>query len=509
MPNYYFESSEFKRLLSEYQNALELNVSRYFDVDEFIDLADYYADNVNMDTAKSVLVDGLRLHPDSDRLKIMLAGLHMCMHDYKMANDILNTLENPLLCNDYYYVSAQIQLAVHSDANEAEILFRKWLRREDKEFRKDYSSSSQTDIDEVNEFRRDNYMHILTSIGEFVTDDIMRIEQLKKWVGEYIKKFGSLSNFGRSDIDHSVANICRIENFPALCEDIYTMMLQNEPYLENGWAILAASQYTNGKYIESVDSAEYALAVNPEDYFSLFTKAHALYALGNIEEALVNFIKFKGYGNESSDLFIASCLIKLERYDDAKPYLFAAENWNENVVAADQPDYFANNCYEMAENYLLLGNPQKALQMADKALKINPLFFDYQQVKGAALIAIGEKMKAFKVFYKSITNYHDRPYAILLTGLRYLNASEFETSIRFFLLTLEEETPPLHAYAYLTYAYYQIGDTVNFLDFLRKSVEKCPEFLREIIGHNFPGVEPSDYYSYIVNLLGNNKNDND
>jgi tetratricopeptide (TPR) repeat protein len=147
--------------------------------------------------------------------------------------------------------------------------------------------------------------------------------------------------------------------------------------------------------------------------------------------------------------------------------------------------------------------------MADKALKIKPLFFDYQQVKGAALIAIGEKMKAFKVFYKSITNYHDRPYAILLTGLRYLNASEFETSIRFFLLTLEEETPPLHAYAYLTYAYYQIGDTVNFLDFLRKSVEKCPEFLREIIGHNFPGVEPSDYYSYIVNLLGNNKNDND
>jgi len=509
MRNDYFESSEFKRLLSEYQHALELNVSRYFDVDEFIDLADYHVDYVNMDSAKSVLVDGLKIHPDSDRLKIMLAGLYMCMHDYKTADDIMKTLDNPSLCNDYYYVSAQMQLAVFSDADAAEVMFCKWLRREDRELRKDYSSLDKEEIDEANEYRRDNYIHILTSIGEFLADDSLRIEQLEKWIGKYIDIFGSLSNFGKSDIDHSVANICRIENFSKLCEDIYSLMLQNEPYLENGWAILAAAQYSNGKYTESIESAEYALAVTPEDYYSLFIKAHALYALGNFEDALRFFLKYKECGNEASDLFIASCLAKLERHDDAKPYLVAAEKWNENVVAVDQPEYFANNCYELAECYLLIGNFAKALQMADKALRINPQYFDYLQVKGAALVAIGEKMKAFKVFSKSIINYHDRIHAILLTGLRYLNASEYETSIRFFMLVLDEKNPPLHAYAYLTYAYYQIGDTENFLEFLRKSVEKCPEILREIIGHNFPSVEPTDYYRYIVSLLRNNKSIND
>lgn len=495
MRNDYFDSSEFKRLLAEYQDTLKHSVSRYFDVDDFVDLTDYYVDFVSMDEALVVLAEGLRQHPDSDRLKLMLAGIHVCMFNYKLAENIMRTLDNPTLNNDYYYVSAQLQLAHYANYIKADKLFRQWIGREEEDLRNDRS------IKDASEIRRDNYLHILTSVREFVHDEDLRRQMLIQWIEEYIRVFSAEGPLGESEIDLSVAEVCRIENLPVLCEKLYTLMLDTDPYLEGGWAVLAAAQYSCGKYPEAVDSAEYALAVNPDDTFSLFTKAHAFYAQANFEAALATFQKYKQSGADSPDLFIASCLVRLERYDEAKPYLITAEAWNEGAVAADQPDYYANNCYEMAECHLLLGTYDKALQLADKALTVSPQNFDFMQTKGAALLALGKHTEAFQVFTDSVALHDDLSQALLLTGLRYLNAGEPEAASKFFLRVLAEENPAPQAYAYLTYTYFQMSDTVKFLASLRKSVEVCPEILRDIMGHNFPGIEPQNYYDHIVSIL--------
>ena len=172
MRNDYFDSSEFKRLLAEYQDTLKHSVSRYFDVDDFVDLTDYYVDFVSMDEALVVLAEGLRQHPDSDRLKLMLAGIHVCMFNYKLAENIMRTLDNPTLNNDYYYVSAQLQLAHYANYIKADKLFRQWIGREEEDLRNDRS------IKDAGEIRRDNYLHILTSVREFVHDEDLRRQML-------------------------------------------------------------------------------------------------------------------------------------------------------------------------------------------------------------------------------------------------------------------------------------------------------------------------------------------
>jgi tetratricopeptide (TPR) repeat protein len=155
----------------------------------------------------------------------------------------------------------------------------------------------------------------------------------------------------------------------------------------------------------------------------------------------------------------------------------------------------------MAECHLLLGTYDKALQLADKALTVSPQNFDFMQTKGAALLALGKHTDAFQVFTDSVTLHDDLSQALLLTGLRYLNAGEPEAASKFFLRVLAEENPAPQAYAYLTYTYFQMSDTVKFLASLRKSVEVCPEILRDIMGHNFPGIEPQNYYDHIVSIL--------
>jgi tetratricopeptide (TPR) repeat protein len=444
-----------------------------------------------------VLGEAIRQHPDSDRLKLMLAGVHVCKYNYRLAEDIISTLDNPGANNDYFYVSAQLQLGHYADYDEADRLFNQWIEREDEDI---LSDKGLKDADEI---RRDNYLHILTSVREFVHDDAICHKILTKWIREYIRVFSADGPLGRFETDKFVADVCRFENLPVLCEEMYLQLLETDPYLEGGWTVLAAAQYTNGKYEESVDSAEYALAVNPEDYFSLFTKANAFYAMSNFEAALADFFKYKECGLDSPDIFIASCLVRLERYEEARPYLASAEEWNEQDVTAEQPESYANNCYELAECYLLMGQPYKALLQVDKSLRYNPLNFDFLQTKGASLLALGRDDEALTAFLDSIEAYKaDRAQGFLLTGLRYLNAGKPEAAIRFFLMSQTTDAPSLQSYAYIAYSYYQLGDTPRFMEYLRLSSEKCPDALREIMGHSMPeGIDPAGYYDYVAELL--------
>lgn len=493
----YFESSEFRRLLSEYEDTLSSSDLRYFDVDDFIDLADYYVDYVGMDEAIGVLGRGLAQHPDSDRLKLMLAGVHVCKFNYKVAEDILMSLDSPADNNDYYYVSAQLQLAVHSDYVEAERLFRMWIDLEDADIKADKG------LDDAEELRRDSYFHVLKSIKEFVSDMDKCRELLIRWIDEYIAVFSTEAPLGQFETDHLVAELCRFENFNKHCEEIYTKMLDHDPYLENGWAFLAAAQYSNGKYNEAIDSAEYAVAVNPEDYFSFFTKAHAAYAIGDFELALVSFKKCIEGGMDTPDAFIASCLVHLGLNDEARPYMNAAEEWVAQADPNDAPDFFVSQCYELAECFYMMKDYGKTLEYANKVIVIEPGNVECLQAAGSALLALGHPAQAHIFFLRSVEASDTPVQSLLLVALRYIEGNCPEEAVDILERIISERHENAEAaYAYMAYAWYMLNDSAKFLESVRIAAEKCPDVLRNLIGNNMPDVAPEDYYDYLSGLKG-------
>ena len=86
----YFESDEFKELLSLYQNAVREGNSYYLDVDDFISLSDYFVDKGEVEQAENVLLQALKIHPESKAVKIALAGVLICNYKFDDANILIN-----------------------------------------------------------------------------------------------------------------------------------------------------------------------------------------------------------------------------------------------------------------------------------------------------------------------------------------------------------------------------------------------------------------------------------
>ncbi len=283
----YFDSPDFQQLLSLYEYSRKTAQSKYFDEEEIADLSDYYVENGKTRQASDVLSIGLRLHPGSIGLRLMHAGVKLCDHKYEEAKSLIDSVsaEDNVL-NDYYYVSAQLRCALDNDWEGADKLFTEWIEKENGEIDSDPSA-----FDNADELKRDNYLHILSSIREFVADVPLMRRALSKWVGAYIDCFRE-NGLGNCDIDLAVGEICADENLTECCETLYTLMLENNPYLDDAWTLLAAAQYTNGKYLEAIESAEFALAIDPNDCNALLAKAHSYYSLNMFEDAVAAFRKF-------------------------------------------------------------------------------------------------------------------------------------------------------------------------------------------------------------------------
>ncbi len=488
MKSDYFDSPDFQELLSEYEYAKKMSLTKYFDEDEIADLSDYYVERGTTRQAHDVLTAGLRLHPASNNLKLMLAGVKLCDHKFEEANSLLGSLnDDAKKNNDFYYVSAQLFCALHNDWEEADRLFSQWIDLENADIDADSS------FEEADELKRDNYLHILSSIREFVADKEVMFKALEKWIDKYMDFF-SPAGLGNSETDVCVGEICREENLSVCCERLYTLMLETNPYLDGGWAMLAAAQYANGKYEECIDSIEFALAIDPNDCNALMTKAHCLYNQNRYEDALQAFRKFSDVLDtleddydykcdmlEDCSMFIGICLVRLECWDEATPHIDRAIIWNRHATI--EPDAKAWNCREVAECLMSMERYNEALEMIDRAMAIIPDCFDFLQTKGELMLYLNEIEMALECFSRSAKLCGNDAVASLATGVRFLNARFYSTATLMFESVLQMDTDvSKNAYAYLAYAYYKLDNMDKCLSYIETAIKECPSVLMEVFG---------------------------
>lgn len=488
MKSDYFHTDEFKELLERYEASEEQGTNCFFDASEFCDLADYYLFSDRLNDAHIVLSKGLKMHPDDEGLKMVLGGSYIATHQFEKSREIIQTLD-PNESN-VLYVRAQLAYALDNDIQTAEELFTDWIDAEEE--------IAKYETEEEKEDRtRDAYLHIITSFIDLKPNDYDD-ELVKRWVEEYYARFAPL---GRHEWDFVLADLIRNEGITDMIEKIYTSLLETDPYTKSGWMVLSACQVMNGHYAEAIESADFALAIDPEDINSALNKAHALYSLDRRKEALPLFQKYLDAVEDYSQyLPYAVCLIEEERIAEAEVSL---DKFKEYVMLyRDNKEYYFQANLELSEAYIALNNYDQALESINHSLEIHPDDPEALLNHGTIYLLQDDIHKCIKSFSDCLAYSNDKIVATANIATRFLLQRQSDIALRILDTAdtyLSEQPNYRIINGYRALAYFLKKDIDNFLVYLQKACQTCPDVLLNLMGDNFPPtVKPEDYYDYYV-----------
>lgn len=490
MRNEYFESDEFKSVLDKYEASEKHGKSCYFDAEDFVDIADFYLLNERPDDAIKVVEVGLELHPDDDELLTTKSATLIFVHQYEQAREVLDLVTDQE-DNNVLYQRAQLKYCLEHDTDTAEEMFVEWISNEEEQMKITH--------DEDTEFRiRDAYLHVITSFVE-LSDGRYDEELVKRWIEEYYARFSPL---GSNDCDLILGDLVRNEGMSDMVEKIYSSLLEYDPYINFGWTVLGVAQMLNGKCHEAIESADFALAIDPNNADSILTKAHAHYTLGQKNIALEYFEKYLTiFDDPAQYLPYSICLITNDRVEEAKVYLSKCEEYV--LLNDDQKDYQAQANFEMSEAYFAIEEIEKAMKCIDRSLAIYPNDSQFLLHKATIHLVKEDFQECLENFTKCIVEADDKVWATANVAYRFILQNQSQIALQI----LETVTPDQDCFpyyrcisAYKALAYSNTDQTEEFLTHLKQACEECPDTLKFLFWDKFPEtVNPKDYYTYLIN----------
>ena len=494
--NSYYDSEEFKDILNDYETSVAEGRTPYFDADDFADIADYY---LNIDKPKKCfqcLDWGLRLHPDEHLLLSIQSGAYIYTHKYRKAEKIIAKL-NPD-DEDVLYQRAQLEYALYRHPVKAEEMFTDWINLQ-REVAED--TEEEEDEQQREEMLRDAYIHVITSFIELTPHHVYDEELVKRWIEGYLVTFSPLGNY---DSDLTLADTVREEGLYDMTVKVYSNILETNPYLNYGWTVLAAAQFSCEMYEEALESVEFALAVNPHDWDSVLTKAHCLYSTNRHAEAVPCFEQYIEHTkDESQRLPYAISLVYADRNVEALEQLKRAEDYYQRNEL-DKESYAAC-CFEMSEAYLALDRLSASERCIDKAIALCPEESYYKLQKGTLRLANSDVSNAMLCFVDFIEGSTDVVGNVLqvVGGFMLFGMEPIAVELISVLENFGKFYPKLKIlYPYKALAYLRTGNYNGFMTYLKKSQRMCPEQARNVLSDLFPeGMNPQDYYQYMTENL--------
>ena len=507
-----YNSPEFQEALSRYEQFLRDGAPCYLDSEDYVDISDYYLDHDKPLDALRAIDEGLSRHPNDDLLPAVRAGVLIFLHRFDEAQDIVDTLDADQNY-DVIYLRAQLKYAVNNDLPAADKLFHEWIEcvEDEWQYGPDDAPVSYSQDDEEEEVTpeeaenevRSAYMHIMVSYIELSKVD--HTEYLRSWIAAYLKRFPKM---GMYDPDYNVADICRDEGYVDFIETVFERLLDYDPYTPNGWTILAGAQQVNEKYEEALSSVEFALAIAPDDVVANVIKATCHFSMQHYDLALPLLLKYRRQTNDhSEDQCIAVCYLNLHEMNLSLKFWRSALDYVEKEV--DDVSARGWKYYEISDGMAICGDYNTALNLIQRALKIEPKNIDYRLQEANVLLGmqrVEDAVAKFSSLFKDNTEVV--PQLMLSAGIRCLAhdyASLADTMLSVVLSMNEEgvDYPNKNAvYAYMALAKYQQGDLKGTLTNLKIACRLTPDLVHHLYSDSLPDtLLPTDYYDYLAKQI--------
>ncbi len=496
----YFESDEFLEILKSYEESKESGNICYLDEDDYADIADYYMNQNIPQAGMECAEDGLEVHPNSVLLMSVKSGLLIFYHRYSEARAIIDDIPENLCTLDIFYQKAQLKYALDGDLDTAEEMFREWI-----ELQKQDEIKNGNREDDV--YIRDSYAHVITSFIDLAEDRFYDDELVKRWVDEYLVTF---SPIGICNSDLVLADILREERMLDMVEKYYIKLLENDPYIEKGYYILATAQNLLGHYEESVESCEFALAIDPKDWDAKSLQANNFCLLNNYTKALSLFEEVVDeFGDNSQSLSYAKCLVYCNKITEALEQLENAEEFAIPFKDHD-PEFYAEVFAEIADTYMMCDHFTEGLVAIDEALSVVPDNTRYLLTKGSLILFMGNDLQlALDYFEMSLDTANDKMILCVNVAARLIYQNEYDRalewldrSMMFVDSTLGADDTLRIIPAYRALVYHHKKDLENFVRNLDEACIVCPDVVGGLFADMIPAdVAPKDFASYYVDKL--------
>lgn len=471
----YFQSQEFRELLNNYETTVEQDMTPFLDVDELVDIADYYSWQGDPESADEAIDYALDLYPSATLPNVFKARQALMDKDYDDAYRWLNAIEDhddP----DYHYLYAEILIA-EGHADKADEYLRNYAKTVEPEEYEDYVRDCANLYVDYNESEK-AYEWMMRSRGD-ESDDF--------------KELMARTLFGLGKYKDS--------------ERIFNELIDHHPFSKHYWNALAMAQLMNEDYSNAVTSSEYAIAIDPSDLSALSQKASGLFRLGNYKEALKYFKRYSELApdDELGLLNQGVCMVYLNRNEEALPLLRMAQ-----AVAPKDSPYMLQILQELAFCYGALHHLKQALEQLDKTEAMDCDHIDMMVIRGHILLQNGKVEESQETFKQAIIKSKNAPRIMLriivsLYDNRHLQAC-YEMLLKFFEIVHEYYPDYKEGNAYMALCCYELGRITEFMKYLRLAVEKDPSEAKFALAFLFPeGTTINDYVSYMEQRFPNQK----
>lgn len=468
----YFKSKEFKDILTSYEESIKSGHPVFMDVDDLVDIADYYNYNGHQEKARDVIEFALKLNPGAAVPLVFKAREALDNENVELAKayaEEITDKEDP----DYKYLKAEIMIA-QNKIDEADSYLREYFKT--------------IDPDEYEDFVLDvSGLYVEYGLNDKAYEWMMRAKDCDR---EEYKELMARTFFGLGNFDKSA--------------EIFNELIDRNPYSKRYWNALASAQFMNEDFNDSVTSSEYAIAIDPEDPDGLLSKANGLYRLDNFDEALKYYERYCVLvpDDEFGLLNVGTCLVNLSRYEDALEQLRKALE-----IAPKNSAYIVQIHQEMAFAYSSLRMPDKAIACIDNTDVLDCDHIDMDVLRGHILLENGLCEEAETCFQRAITESKNAPNVLLRIMVSLYDNKYLETSYnmfkKFFGMMADDFN---EGYSYMALCCWDMKRMDEFLFYLRIAVKRNPKEAKQVLCNIFPKeIEVKDYYDYMSKKINSKK----
>lgn len=467
----YFSRPQFRNLLQKYEHGLQEQGSVYMEADDLTDIAEYYLSiNKEREAMRAIRI-ATELHPNSTDPKIFMARQEMFNGNLDKANEIYDTI---------------------IDRNDREVVFLKaeLLIRENNLFE---AMDVMMDYVELLDEDADLFFHDCVQIFE----DYGLPKQAEYISYVYSVKFPDLPDalYTRAAALYNIGEYD--EALPLL-----TKLLDNDAYNLDAWKLQANIQLVQNNFPEATESAEYGLAIEPDDTDLQTILGQCRLLTGQAEEACRIF---KGIadalGDETSGqvtLMYSMALTTLGSLDEAESMLVKAlENpYMDDYDRCHSLQHLATICSKKGMVDEAIGYMDKAEEM-DEGKK--PIV--YAVLKGRIMLE-NHRLDEGKSYMTQAFNQHKDKY---MTGMAIATAyadSKYYSEALDMMKKVEslegnDEEQDAQMYALLAFLHYMQKEGPETLATLKKALSYKDSYATDAFQNTFPNVPKEDLYDYV------------
>lgn len=465
-----FFTKEFKDNLRKYEEAREAHTSVYLEPEDFTDIAEYYHLHGDLPGALEAIDAALCIFPGATEPLAFKARVSILIyHDVNEAMRYAEMIDDK---NDleYFYIIAEIMIADN--------------RLDDAEA---YLTAREKILDEDD--TEDYCLDVATLFADYEAYDLAA-EWLRKCedtdCNDYIELKGRIS-MNNGKLQESLR--------------IFNELIDRVPFNNGYWNLLASAQYLSNDLSGSLESSDYALAIDPDDADAILNKANCLMMLGNSKDAEKCYEHYQRLQPQSeiADMGIAAVNMNENQLEVALSHWKRAARLC-STQSANKLEIYRNMCLVFAS----LSQYKKSFQIVDELEKITGgATVDSLILKGYIYLLTQDTQTASSCFEKALemTSNSEKDNTLYYIAYCFFDCNDMQTAhdILRKLAASSKSRDFTDFWAYLVRTDYELGLQEEFLADLKKATERNPIGIQRELSDVFPkGMPVREFYNYAV-----------